>query len=150
MRAFLPLLEQGAPAAIVNVVSVAGTVSGGSGGPYAAAKHAQIAFSRSLRAELAKRRISVHTVNPGLTHTEGFSQATFLAHPVWRHAVVGADRVADAILAALDRDQAEVFVPGFYRVAAVLQGIAPATITRLAARKRPKSAGEPFAAGTPE
>jgi short-subunit dehydrogenase len=150
LRAFLPLLESGAPAHVVNVVSVAGAVSGGSGGPYAATKHAQIAFSRSLRAELAPLRIRVHTVNPGLTHTEGFPQETFLAHPVWRHAVVGADRVADAILSALDRDQAEIFVPGYYRLAAALQGLAPATITRIAARRRPSSGPERSEAGAQE
>jgi short-subunit dehydrogenase len=149
-HAFLPLLEQGTPAAIVNVVSVAGTVSGGSGGPYAATKHAQIAFSRSLRAELAGRKVSVHTVNPGLTHTEGFPQDMFLSHPVLRYAVVGADRVADAILTALDRNQAEVFVPGYYRVAAVLQAIAPTTITRLAARRRLGSSADPSAAAPSE
>ena len=48
LRAFLPLLEAGAPSAVVNVASVAGTVSGGPSGPYSAAKHAQVAFSRSL------------------------------------------------------------------------------------------------------
>jgi 3-oxoacyl-[acyl-carrier protein] reductase len=150
LRAFLPLLESGAPARVVNVVSVAGAVSGGAGGPYAATKHAQIAFSRSLRAELAPRGITVHTVNPGLTHTEGFPQETFLAHPFWRHAVVGADRVADAILSALDRDQAEIFVPGFYRLAAVLHGIAPATVSRIAARRRPSSGPERPEAGRKE
>ncbi len=88
-------------------------------------------------------------MNPGLTHTEGFSQEAFLAHPFWRHAVVGADRVADAIVTALDRNQAEVFVPGYYRVAAVLQGIAPATITRLAARRRPGRTPSDSATGSP-
>lgn len=137
LRAFLPLLEAGAPAAVVNVVSVAGTVSGGPSGPYTAAKHAQIAFSRSVGAELAPRRIRVHTVNPGLTHTDGFPQDEFVSHPVWRHAVVTPDRVADAILDALAHGRAEVFVPAYYRIAAALEGLAPATVTRLAARRRP-------------
>lgn len=151
LRAFLPLLEAGAPADVVNVVSVAGAVSGGPSGPYTAAKHAQIAFSRSVLAELAPRRIRVHTVNPGLTHTEGFPQDDFLAHPVLRHMVVGPERVADAILAALDHGQPEVFVPGYYRVAAALQGLAPATVARLAARRKPgvRPAGREEA-GSPE
>ena len=54
-RAFLPLLERGAPAHLVNIVSVAGTVAYGPSGPYAAAKHAQIAFSRSATIELRQR-----------------------------------------------------------------------------------------------
>ena len=137
MRAFLRLLEAGAPSAVVNVVSVAGTISGGPSGPYNAAKHAQIAFSRGVAGELTGRRISVHTVNPGLTHTEGFPQDEFLAHPVWRRAVVTPERVADAIMDTLEHGRREVFVPGYYRAAAVLQGLAPATVARLASRRRP-------------
>src|SRR5207342_1658969 len=54
-RAFLPALEAAAPSDLVNVVSVAGTVSTGAGGAYTASKHAQLAFSRSARAELRGR-----------------------------------------------------------------------------------------------
>jgi NAD(P)-dependent dehydrogenase (short-subunit alcohol dehydrogenase family) len=135
LRAFLPLLEAGAPAHLVNVVSVAGTVAGGGSGPYTAAKHAQIAFSRSIGAELATRGIRVHTVNPGLTHTDGFPQDAFMRHPVWRHAVVDPDRVADAVLDALRLGRQEIFVPGYYRIATALQGLAPATVSRLAGRR---------------
>jgi short-subunit dehydrogenase len=137
LRAFLPYLEAAAPADVVNVASVAGTVAGGPSGPYTAAKHAQVAFSRNVSPELAARRIRVHTVNPGLAHTEGFPQDAFLAHPVWRHAVVSPERVADAIVHALAQDRRETFVPGYYRLAAILHALAPATVTRLAARRRP-------------
>lgn len=135
LRAFLPLLEEARPAAVVNVVSVAGTVSGGPSGPYSAAKHAQIAFSRSIGSELASRGIRVYTVNPGLTQTEGFPQDRFLSHPVLRHAVVTPERVADAIVTALVRDRREVFVPGYYRAASILAGLVPGTVARLAARR---------------
>ena len=75
LRAFLPLLEAGAPSDVVNVASVAGVyASGGSSGPYAASKHAQLAFSRGVTAELAPRGIRVHAVNPGPVRTEGFPQ----------------------------------------------------------------------------
>jgi short-subunit dehydrogenase len=139
LRAFLPLLEAGAPATLVNVVSVAGTVSGGPSGPYSASKHAQIAFSRTVGAELAPRGVRVLTVNPGLTHTEGFPQDHFLSHPVFRHAVVTPEHVADAVVDALRHDRREVFVPGYYRVASVLQGLLPSTLTRLASRRPPGS-----------
>ncbi len=56
LRAFLPALEAAAPSHVVNVVSVAGTVSLGSSGPYAASKHAQLAFSRSTSGETHRRR----------------------------------------------------------------------------------------------
>ena len=105
LRAFLPLLEAGAPSVVVNVASVAGTVSGGPSGPYSAAKHAQVAFSRTTAGELAPRGIRVLTVIPGLTHTEGFPQDRFLLHPVWRRAVITPERVADAIVDADRRRQ---------------------------------------------
>jgi short-subunit dehydrogenase len=135
LRAFLPLLEAGAPSTVVNVVSVAGTVSGGPSGPYTASKHAQIAFSRSITAELEPRGIRVLTVNPGLTHTEGFPQDRFLRHPYLRHTVVTPEKVADAIIRGLRTGRREVFVPGYYRLATALQGIAPATVVRLAAKR---------------
>lgn len=137
LRAFLPLLAAGAPSRVVNVVSVAGTVSGGPSGPYTAAKHAQLAFSRSVTAELAPRNIRVLTVNPGLTHTEGFPQDRFLEHRIWRHVVVTPEHVADAIVDALAAGRVEVMVPAYYRMASALEGIAPATVARLASRRRP-------------
>jgi short-subunit dehydrogenase len=131
-RAFLALLEAGAPSRVVNVVSVAGAVAGGPSGPYTAAKHAQLAFSRGLGAEVAGRGIRVTTVNPGFTHTGGFRQDRLLNHPVLRHAVVTAERVADAVVDAVHADRGEVFVPGYYRVAAALQGLVPGTVARVA------------------
>jgi short-subunit dehydrogenase len=135
LRAFLPLLEAGAPSDVVNVASVAGTAAGGPSGPYTAAKFAQVAFSRCVTAELRPRHVRVHTVNPGLTHTEGFPKDRFLSHRVLRHAVTSPEHVADAILGALARDRRETFVPAYYRAAAALQGLAPATYVRLASRR---------------
>src|SRR4029450_6579949 len=75
LRALLPALEAARPSHVVNVVSVAGAVSGaGTSGLYTASKHAQLAFSRSVTAELAPRGIHVHTVLPGFAETEGFPQ----------------------------------------------------------------------------
>ncbi|MEZ5098874.1 MAG: SDR family oxidoreductase [Thermoleophilia bacterium] len=131
LLAFLPLLEAGAPSDVANVVSVAGTVAGGAGGPYSAAKHAQIAFSRSTSVELAPRGIRVHTINPGFAHTEGFPQDRFLENPIARHFVLSAEDCAEAVIDAVVRNRREVFVPPFYRVPAALQGTVPATFQRV-------------------
>ena len=128
---FLPLLEAAAPADIANVVSVAGTVAGGAGGPYAAAKHAQIAFSRSTAVEFQSRGVRVHTINPGFAHTEGFPQDRFLDHPVARHLVLTEDQVADGVIRAVVQNRREVFVPGFYRLPAALQGMMPGTFSHV-------------------
>ena len=128
-RAFLPLLEAGDGAQVANVVSVAGTVALG---PYSASKHAQLALSRSLAAELRPRGIHVLTVNPGFVETPGFPQA-------WlgrlEAIVVGPDYVAKRIVQALKLSRSEIFVPGWYRTAAWGQALAPGALARVRARR---------------
>lgn len=136
-RALLPLLREGMPdARIVNVVSVAGHVSFVPAGPYAASKHAQLALSRSLAAQLGREGMRVHTVCPGFAATEGFPQRKLLDRPVLRRVVVGPERVADHILATIESGRAETFVPGWYRVAALAQGVAPGLVGRFARGRR--------------
>ncbi|MBW3593473.1 MAG: SDR family oxidoreductase, partial [Actinobacteria bacterium] len=99
---FLPLLERAVPSDIVNVASVAGTVTALTSGPYAASKHAQLAFSRALARELAPRGIRVHAVNPGPVPTASFPQQQALDGRFSRHFVVSADDVARSILDAVE------------------------------------------------
>jgi NAD(P)-dependent dehydrogenase (short-subunit alcohol dehydrogenase family) len=133
LRAFLPGLEAGRPADVVNVVSVAGTVAWGSG-PYAASKHAQLAFSRASAASLARRGIRVHAVKPGLAETEGFPQRSVLRSPLLRRIVVQPERVAESVVDLVGSTRAERFVPGWYGALAVAQLVAPGPTARLAGR----------------
>ena len=57
LRAFLPGLLAAAPSDVVNVASVAGTVTAGTSGPYSASKHAQVSLlaRRHRRAQAAGR-----------------------------------------------------------------------------------------------
>ena len=135
-RAFLPLLEAGRPSDVVNVTSVAGMFAHGSSGPYSAAKHAQLAFSRSIRRELAPHGIRVHTVSPGPVETPGFPQRDLLSHRLGSRLVLQPDRIAETIVHALERDRAEVVVPHYLRLAGALQALAPGTLARLSTRVR--------------
>jgi short-subunit dehydrogenase len=134
LRAFLPALEAAAPSDVVNVVSVAGTVAGGAAGPYSASKHAQLAFSRAVRTELRPRGIRVHTVLPGFVETEGFPQRARFGKSVVGALVVEPELVAERILAAVDRDRGELFVPRWYRIAPLAQALAPRLVARMARR----------------
>jgi uncharacterized protein len=134
LRAFLPGLERGRPAHVVDIVSVAGTVALPASGPYAASKHAQLAFSRSNSASLRPRGIAVHTVNPGFIETEGFPQRTLREHPRLRRIVVGPDEVARHVVQQLDGGPSESYVPAWYRAFALAQAVAPTTVSRLAGR----------------
>jgi short-subunit dehydrogenase len=136
LRAFLPALERARPADVVNIVSVAGTVAFPPSGPYAASKHAQLAFSRASAAELRPRGVRVHTVLPGFVHTPGFPNRDVLSNGLLRRAVIGPERVADHVLRVLEHDRTETYVPGWYRAAALAQALAPGTLARLLARAR--------------
>jgi short-subunit dehydrogenase len=133
LRAFLPALEAAAPADVVNVVSVAGTVVMPPSGPYGAAKHAQLAFSRAVAAQLRGRGIRVHSVLPGFAETEGFPQRGVIPKQLeWT--VIGPERIARSILASIRRDRRESYVPWWYRVVALLQALFPSLVARVLAR----------------
>lgn len=121
-RAFLPLLEAGVPSQVVNVVSVAGLVTRRVSGPYSAAKHAELAFSRLLTGELAARGIRVLTVNPGPVDTPGFNRPR---GPIGRRIVLQPEDVSAAILKALERERSEIVLPPYLRLAAIADAAAP-------------------------
>jgi NAD(P)-dependent dehydrogenase (short-subunit alcohol dehydrogenase family) len=133
LRAFLPALEAAAPADVVNVVSVAGTVVMPPSGPYGASKHAQLAFSRATAAQLRGRGIRVHTVLPGFAETPGFPQRGVIPKALeWT--IIGPERIARSILSAIARDRRESYVPWFYRPVPILQAIVPSVVARVLAR----------------
>lgn len=134
LRAFLPGLEAAAPADVVNITSVAGVVAFPPSGPYGASKHAQVAFSRAVAAELRPRGIRVHTVKPGFAETEGFPQS-WLPRPA-RRLVIGPERVAQHVLDSLERGRGETTVPWFYAPAGPLQALLPNLFVRVLARSR--------------
>lgn len=120
---------------IVNVTSVAGTVAFAPSGAYTAAKHAQLAFSRSLQVSLRGSGIDAHSILPGYVETEGFPQTSLLEHRLLRHIVVQPEDVARTIVRAIERGRREVVAPWFpYRLAGVLYGVAPGIASQLGSR----------------
>ena len=80
VRSFLPRMRaQGSPAHIVNTASQAGLASilggGGGLGVYSASKYAVVAFSETLRHELAEEGIGVSVLCPGGVRTNIGSSA---------------------------------------------------------------------------
>jgi NAD(P)-dependent dehydrogenase (short-subunit alcohol dehydrogenase family) len=135
LQGFLPGLraeaETGAWAHLVNVCSVAGTIAFPPSGPYCAAKHAQLAFSRAVSAELRAQRIAVHTVNPGFVETPGFPQRGVLPRHVDR-VVIEPAALARHIAGVLRRERpTETMIPRYYRVAPFFQGFMPRTTNRV-------------------
>ncbi|MGH3053842.1 MAG: SDR family NAD(P)-dependent oxidoreductase [Gaiellaceae bacterium] len=133
LRAFLQGLRAAAPSDVVNIVSVSGVVATPPSGPYSASKHAQLAFSRTVAAELQRERIRVHTVKPGFTETEGFPQ-TWLPRRVQR-IVIGPEDVAAHVLRSLEEGRGETTVPWYYGPLGPLQDAMPNVFTRVLGRK---------------
>ena len=129
LRAFLPGLRAAAPSNVVNNISVAGVVAGPPSGPYSASKHAELAFSRTVAAELRGEGIRVHTVKPGFTETEGFPQA-WLPRPVQR-LVIGPRDVAAHVLRSLEESRGETTVPWYYGPVGLLQDLMPNVFTHV-------------------
>jgi short-subunit dehydrogenase len=132
LRAFRPALEAGAPADLVNIASVAGTIAAGHSGPYSASKHAQLAFSRSVGVELAGSGVTVHTVIPGLIDTPGFPNRSRFRSRLLQGLVADPELVADQVVHGIERNRLEQFVPRWYRPAAIVQAAAPGLLARAA------------------
>jgi short-subunit dehydrogenase len=127
LNAFLPGLLAAAPSHVVNIVSVSGVVAGPPSGPYSASKHAQLAFSRTVAAELRTKGVRVHTVKPGFAETEGFPQK-WLPKPMQR-LVIGPEEVADHVLHSIEHNRGETTVPWFYGPLGALQDMLPNVFT---------------------
>jgi short-subunit dehydrogenase len=135
-RGLLTGLREGARADgrahVANIASIGGSIVFTPAAPYSASKHAQVAFSRSLRAALLGSGIEVHTILPGFVTTPGFPHPTFFATRVGRLFVVGPDHVAKKVLSAVERGKAEIVVPWFpYRFGSIAQALLPTLTARV-------------------
>lgn len=72
---FLPGLLRLDRALIVNICSVASLKGFGDSGAYAAAKHALLGYTRSLRQELMQTNVAVTAVNLGQTHSTSWAES---------------------------------------------------------------------------
>ena len=69
---------------------------------------------------------------PGFVETEGFPQRRVLKSRLMRRFVIEPEDVARSILKAVEHGKREIVVPWFpYRIAGVMQAIAPGLVARL-------------------
>jgi short-subunit dehydrogenase len=100
---------------------------------YAASKAGLDVFAQSLRLELAGRGVPVSIVVPGVVDTQFFSRR---GRPYTRRTPrpLPAGRVADALVNAILRNRAEVYVPSWLRIPVAVRGLLPGLYRRLANR----------------
>ena len=150
--AVLPQMRERGSGRIANVTSIGGKVSVPYLLPYNAAKFAAVGFSEGLRAELAGTGVVVTTVVPGLMRTGSYVAALFkgprdqlyrLFTPLSALPLttMSARRVAQKIVAAIERGDPELILTAHANVAARVNGVAPGLTQHalgLAARILPK------------
>jgi short-subunit dehydrogenase len=100
---------------------------------YAASKAGLHCFAESLAYELAGQNVGVSVIVPGVVDTPFFDHR---GHPYSRALPVPipAERVARAVVSAVQHDRNVVFVPRWMRFPAWLHGSAPRTFRVLAGR----------------
>jgi short-subunit dehydrogenase len=112
--ALLPqMLERGA-GRIVNVSSVAATLSSPGEAAYDASKAALAVFSEAMAIDLWDTGVKVLVVYPGVVDTELFTIPDNDPLPASIERIT-VDELVDGVLDALDRDAVEVYVPAWFK-----------------------------------
>lgn len=117
-----PLMAARGQGHIINIASLAGLVPFPTNSPYAAAKHAVVGLSMSLRAEAADLGVKVSVVCPGFIESNIYQASEvvnvprecMLANIPFR--LVAADDAAQRILKGMVRNEAIMVFPGYARV----------------------------------
>ena len=132
-RALLPAMLERRRGHIVMVASVAGHVGVRDEALYAATKAAMLNFSESLRYEVRDAGVRVTTVSPGVVDTPFFTRRGS-AYSRRRPRPIPPERLARAIVRAIQRERDEVVVPGWLRLPIWLHGVWPGLYRALAGR----------------
>jgi NAD(P)-dependent dehydrogenase (short-subunit alcohol dehydrogenase family) len=132
----LPHLRRRGGGRIVNIASIGGKMAVPHLAPYCASKFALVGLSDALRAELARDRIHVTTVTPGLMQTGSQGNARFrgdhLAEYTWfslstalPFASIKAERAAAQIISACRRGAPSLAIPFAARAAILGNALFP-------------------------
>jgi len=118
---------------VVFVSSIAGVVGVREEAVYAAAKAGLSCFAESLAHEMTGRGVGVSVIVPGVVDTPFCEHRGRPYGRTWP-APLAADRVARALVQAIEHDQSLVFMPHWMRLPAWLHSTFPRTFHRLAGR----------------
>jgi len=125
---------------IVNVASIAGRVGAPFEAAYSASKFAVVGMSEALAAEVGALGVRVSLVNPGPVVTS-FTAARGVPFQRRFPRPVRAERVAAAIVTALERDRFEQIIPRWLSIGAIVRSIAPGLYRRGLLRSTARESG---------
>lgn len=131
VRAMLPAMLDRGQGRILLVGSIAGALGVRGEVAYSATKAALVGFANALRSEVSGRGVTVTLCLPGVVDTAFFHRRGAPYVRRWPRPVP-AGLVAERMLAAAGRGDAEVWTPRWLSGAVRVQGAAPALYRRLA------------------
>jgi len=135
-RAAVPLMLRRGRGVIINVSSIAGLIATPTTSIYNATKFGLRGLTEAFRRELGPQGIAVCGIYPATVEGTEFRRdrrpSTGYLMPKWLR--ISTDTVAAAIVALADRPRPFVVLPGIFRIAVVINALAPGLIDRLAAR----------------
>jgi NAD(P)-dependent dehydrogenase (short-subunit alcohol dehydrogenase family) len=140
VRAVYPIFIEQRRGHIVNTASVAGLISTPGLGGYSATKHAVVGLSKALRIEAKAHGVRVSALCPGVIRTpllaKGLSRYPGVrpedARQLWdRFRPIEPEELARGALAGVDRNQAIIVVPRWYRAMWLVERMSPALAERL-------------------
>ena len=122
MQAFVPEMVRRGRGHVVNICSILGKVAVPRLGAYTATKFAFAGLTDTIRQELRGSGVDFTIVNPGYIATGMFEGAKVPIITSWQDP----QHVADALLEAVKKNRAEIYVPRFMtRLSAILRAINP-------------------------
>lgn len=124
MKAVIPSMRARKRGHIVNVSSVVGRMPAPMDAAYSASKFAVTGLSEAVAVELADRGIRVSIINPGPVDSHFFEAR---GHPYAQKSPrpIPPERVAQAVLKAVERNRTEVYVPGWLGQAFRIKALFP-------------------------
>jgi short-subunit dehydrogenase len=112
--ALLPSMLAQKHGRIINVSSIAATLSSPGESAYDASKAALTAFSEAMAVELWETGVKVLMVYPGLVDTELFSIPDNDPLPDTPVTPISVSELVEGVFDALDRDTSQVYLPGWF------------------------------------
>ncbi|MEY2450422.1 MAG: 3-oxoacyl-[acyl-carrier protein] reductase, partial [Acidimicrobiaceae bacterium] len=124
IKAVLPGMIARRSGHIVTIGSIAGRIGSPFEAVYSATKFAGIGLTEAMAVEVEPHGIGVSVVNPGPVATD-FGEARGHPYDRSRPKPVAADDVAAVVVAAIEHDRRELYVPRWFRPAVVLRHLVP-------------------------
>ncbi|WP_036739571.1 MULTISPECIES: SDR family oxidoreductase [unclassified Paenibacillus] len=135
-KAVLPAMVKSGSGHIVNIASMAGKIGSAKSSGYSATKHAVLGLTNSLRQELAGTGVRLSAVNPGPIDTPFFERAdptgNYVKNISWF--MLKPERVAGAIIRAVEKEKAEIDLPFIAGIGTKLYSLFPRLLDKSAQR----------------